>query len=207
MFLDPSRCWTLCIITSRSWSNFTRSDVITRHLNGILLIVTVKGKVHPGTGHEDPEGEKYSYTLSLTSALDGGGWSTPSPGRFIPWKETRYPLYRKLDGPQGRSGRMRKTSPQPGFDPRTVQPVASRYIDCTIPVHIRVTYVKVRCLFARLSSYKDMLRCDVKQSNKFNRNKTRPTYYVDFFVLSTYPTDSGIHLCWHFSWIYWPLKI
>jgi hypothetical protein len=30
--------------------------------------------------------------LSLTSALDGGGWSTPRPGRFSPGK-TRYPLY------------------------------------------------------------------------------------------------------------------
>jgi hypothetical protein len=28
----------------------------------------------------------YSSTLSLTSALDGGGWSTPRPGRFIPGK-------------------------------------------------------------------------------------------------------------------------
>ena len=29
-------------------------------------------------------------------------------------------------GPQGRSGQVRKISPPPGFDPRTVQPVASR---------------------------------------------------------------------------------
>ena len=28
---------------------------------------------------------------------------------------------------------MRKISPQPGFDARTVQPVASRYTDCAIP--------------------------------------------------------------------------
>jgi hypothetical protein len=26
----------------------------------------------------------YSSTLSLTSALDGGGWSNPRPGRFTP---------------------------------------------------------------------------------------------------------------------------
>jgi hypothetical protein len=31
-------------------------------------------------------------------------------------------------GPQGRYGRVRTISPQPRFDPRTVQPVASRYI-------------------------------------------------------------------------------
>jgi hypothetical protein len=42
-------------------------------------------------------------------------------------EKTRYPLYRRLGGPQKRSERMRKISPPPGFDPRTVQPVASRY--------------------------------------------------------------------------------
>ena len=89
-----------------------------------------KGKDHPRTGHEGPEGEySYSCTLSLTSALDGGGWSTPRPGRFTPGKETRYPLYRRLGRPQGRSGRVRKISLTPGFDPRTVQPVSSRYTD------------------------------------------------------------------------------
>jgi len=49
---------------------------------------TGKGKVHPRTGHEGPEGKKsYRSSLSLTSALDGGGWSTPRPGRFPPEKE------------------------------------------------------------------------------------------------------------------------
>ena len=47
-----------------------------------------KGKVHPRTGHEGPEGEQmYSSTLPSTSALDGGGWSTPQPGRFTPGKD------------------------------------------------------------------------------------------------------------------------
>ena len=49
--------------------------------------------------------------------------------RFTPWKESRYPLYRRLGGPQGRYGRVRKISLPPGFDPRTVQPVASRFTD------------------------------------------------------------------------------
>ena len=34
-----------------------------------------------------------------------------------------------LGGPQGQSGQMRKISPPPEFDPRTVQPVDSRYTD------------------------------------------------------------------------------
>jgi hypothetical protein len=85
-------------------------------------------QVHPRTGHEGQERE-YRYTLSLTSALDGGGWSTSVSGRFTPRQETRYPLFRRLGWTQGRSGRVRKISAPPGFDRRTVQPVESRYID------------------------------------------------------------------------------
>jgi hypothetical protein len=89
-----------------------------------------KGTVHPITGHEGPEGEQmYSSTLPSTSALDGGGWSKPLPGRFTPRKEIRYPLYRRLGEPQGRSGRVREISPPLGFDPLTVQSAASRYTD------------------------------------------------------------------------------
>jgi len=56
-----------------------------------------------------------------------GGWSTPRPGRFTPAK-TRYPLYRRLGGPQGRSGQVRNITPSAGFDPRTVQPVARPFL-------------------------------------------------------------------------------
>jgi hypothetical protein len=56
--------------------------------------------------------------LSLTSALDGGVWSTLRPGRFTPGKDP-YTLYGRLGGPQGRSRRVREISPAPVFDPRT----------------------------------------------------------------------------------------
>jgi len=60
-------------------------------------------------------------------ALVGGEGSAACPSHSLPPGKTRYPLYRKLGGPQGRSGQVRKISPLLGFDPRTVQPVASRY--------------------------------------------------------------------------------
>ena len=47
----------------------------------------------------------------------------------LPQGKTQNSLYRKLDGPQSRSGEVLKISPTPCFDPRTVQPVASRYTD------------------------------------------------------------------------------
>ena len=48
----------------------------------------------------------------------------------LPPGKTRYPLYSRLDGPQGG-----KSRPPPRFDPRTVHPVASRYTDWAIPAH------------------------------------------------------------------------
>ena len=48
---------------------------------------------------------------------------------LYPRGKTRYQLYRRLGGTQGRSGRVRNISPPPRFDPRTIQPVASRYTD------------------------------------------------------------------------------
>ena len=40
-------------------------------------------------------------------------------------------------GPKGRSEQVRKISPPPGFDPRTVQPVVSRYTDyATRPIKL-----------------------------------------------------------------------
>jgi hypothetical protein len=63
------------------------------------------------------------YTL----ALEGGEESASRPGRFLPPGKTRYPLYRRLGGPQGRSGHVRKISPPLEFDPRTLQPVQSLY--------------------------------------------------------------------------------
>jgi hypothetical protein len=67
-------------------------------------------------------------TLSLTSALDGVGGQSHAPAALPPGR-TRYPFYRRLGGPQDRFGRVRKISRPPGFDPRTVVPVASRYPD------------------------------------------------------------------------------
>jgi hypothetical protein len=47
-------------------------------------------------------------------------WTPPPPARPIyPRGKTRYPLYRRLGGPQVLSERDQKISPAPGFDHRT----------------------------------------------------------------------------------------
>jgi hypothetical protein len=65
----------------------------------------------------------------MTTALEGGEGSASRPGRSLSPGKTPYPLYSRLGGPQGRSAQVRKVSPSPGFDPWTVQPVASYYTD------------------------------------------------------------------------------
>ena len=77
----------------------------------------------------------WNTTLPSTSALEGVGGKRHGPATLSLGK-TRYPLYRRLGGPQGRSGRVRKTSSPCRFDPRTVQPVASHYKDWAISAHI-----------------------------------------------------------------------
>jgi len=87
-----------------------------------------KGKVHSRTGYKDPEGEVQLYSFFNLSAK--WGWvviATPQP--LYPGKETRYPLYRRLGGPQGHSGQVWNISPSLGFIPWNAQPVASHYTD------------------------------------------------------------------------------
>ena len=50
-----------------------------------MLAMQLTGKVHPRPGHEDSEWvSTYSSTLSLTSALDGRGWSMSRPAALPP---------------------------------------------------------------------------------------------------------------------------
>jgi hypothetical protein len=104
---------------------------------------------------------------------EGMGWLAPRPGRFTPWKETRYQLYRRLGGPQGRSGRVRKISPPLGFDPRTVQPVAIRYTDWAIAAHT--------------SSYRQNILKELKLIfAKFRTNVMPPAVTLNLHVLIRY---------------------
>ena len=41
----------------------------------------------------------------MTAALEGDEWSAARSGRTLSPGKTRYPLYRRLGGPQGRTGR------------------------------------------------------------------------------------------------------
>jgi hypothetical protein len=110
------------------------------------------------------------------------GGQRHAPAALPPGK-TRYPLYRRLGGPQGRSGRMRKISPPPpGFDTRTVQPIASRYtgpyascmysglfilglrcyVTCINPLNAELNPIRYLLALARAHHFVDVSRIRVK---------------------------------------------
>jgi hypothetical protein len=86
----------------------------------------------------------YSSTHSQPRRQKGVGGQHHAPAALPPGK-IRYPLYRRQGVPLGSSGRVRKISPPPEFDPRTVQPVVSRYTDwATGPTFVVVSLWNTR---------------------------------------------------------------
>jgi len=78
-------------------------------------------------------GEVWLYS-SVTAALEGGEWWAARCGRTLPPRKARYPFYRRLGGPQGRSGRAEKSRPHRDSIP--VQSVVTRYTDwATRPIY------------------------------------------------------------------------
>jgi hypothetical protein len=123
------------------------------------------------------------------------------------------PLYRRLVRPQGRSGRVRKISPPPEFDPRTVQPVASSYTDwaiaaqivdyhniklswtlevrmltlsvlCTVQPTVRSVHCPAHCPFCALSSPLYSVCC-TNRTYSINYIQTKYTMYVLYTIEST----------------------
>jgi len=76
---------------------------------------------------------------SMTAALEGGEWSAARPGRTLPPERPGTHCTGGWVGPRAVL-EGRKISSTPRFDPRTVQPVASRYTDWATGPTIRDQY-------------------------------------------------------------------
>jgi hypothetical protein len=70
--------------------------------------------------------------------MGAGGQRLARP--LYPRERDQLQLYRKLAGPQGRSGKVRKNSFPLGFDRRIVQPVANCYTGYALPAQTHVAY-------------------------------------------------------------------
>ena len=77
--------------------------------------------------------------LFLDHGTRRGDGQCHAPASLYPWERPGTHCNRRLGGPQGRSGQVRKISPPPGFDPRTVQHVGSRYTKLPDPYVATVT--------------------------------------------------------------------
>jgi hypothetical protein len=121
------------------------------------------------TVHEGPYGEyRYSPSLFLDLGTGRGRGQRHAAAVFYPVGKIRYPLYKRLCGPQDRSGQVRKISSRPGFDPRTVKPVASRYTDLATRPTLRSVYV--------------LLFCDETWVS-YNRRKRDPTWSSNYLLI------------------------
>jgi hypothetical protein len=104
-------------------------------INVSLTSCKGKGKVHPRTGHEGPEGEQvYSSTLSSTSPLNELGGQGQDSAALPPGKKG-YPLNRRLDvGPRdgldgcGKSRPHRDSIPVPCSSERVAIPTELNFI-------------------------------------------------------------------------------
>ena len=125
---DFHKNWRLSVIRNLSrkvkFNQNLRRITLTLHGEGKVKVkVTLVQPLRLCTGRTAHRGSRGIALLFLDHVTIWGWGVSVTPRPLF----TRYPLYRRLGGPQGRSGQVRKISPPPGFDPRTVQPVASRY--------------------------------------------------------------------------------
>ena len=97
----------------------------------------VKGKNTLEHAMKAQTGEwRYSSTLSLNSGLYESGGERHDPAAFPRERPGAHCIGGWVGPSADLSVQGRKTSPPPKFDPRTVQPVASRHTNYTVPANI-----------------------------------------------------------------------
>ena len=127
------------------------------------------------------------------------GWVVNATPRLLYPRERPGPLYKGLVGPKCRSGEMREISAPPGFDLRTVQPVASSYTDwatrltCLInTLRILKTYQLIRMTSKTLNygtvplSSQEIITCFKEPSycrENFSLVNNIPSFYTNRNIL------------------------
>ena len=118
----------------------SENQMYLKVLTTILYNNKRKRQSDPVTGPVWPRGwvEVQLYS-SMTTAPEGGEWSAARPGLTLLLGKTRYPFYRRVVRPQGRSGREEKLVPT-GIRSRTVQTVAQSLYRLSYPAHNCLQY-------------------------------------------------------------------
>ena len=115
--------WQLrCTIRTFNSSHLTVANALT----GTKVKVKVKVKFSLEQATKAQRGSR-CIALSLTSALDGVGGLRHAPAALLPRKRPSTHCVGGWVGPRAGLDGCGKSRRPPGFDPRTAQPVASRY--------------------------------------------------------------------------------
>jgi hypothetical protein len=100
----------VCVILLIIYSTPTNLLYFPKNTSKFLGNYKLKLKLSHYTPRRRFGGEENSSSSFSISALDGGEWSAPRPCRALaPGKGLRYPLFRRLGGPQSRSGHRNYT--------------------------------------------------------------------------------------------------
>ena len=116
----------------------------------------------------------------MTAALEGGEWSAARSGRTLPTGKTRYLFYKRLGGPQGRSGQAENLIPT-GMRSRTVQPVAQSLY--------RLRYRSHKATNTH-SEYVILIAIPLQQ---WLQERTLPLHYVHCLSCKRLPLDRFFH--------------
>jgi hypothetical protein len=116
----------------------------------------------------------YSSTHSLTSALDGGVSFTPRP-LYSQEKSPSYPLDRRLDEPQSRSGRSgEEKNSQPHYPDFRIKTVRKATKNMPGKSAARPRFENVACIDClHTRSVPFMLRCRVRMRRVMRMSHTR----------------------------------
>ena len=118
----------------------------------------------------------------------GGGGPAPRPGRITSGERPGTNCTGGWVGPRPGLDRRRKYNPPPGFDPRTVQPVASRYTDWAIPAAEAASNpCKYACESIRLTFH-------LKKLCKSYRISIRDVAMFVYFI--TYGPEATMYTTW-----------
>ena len=129
LWLSHEKWWKSSLKASLVIENLIACFRISQNLRQKKVKVTLVQALRLCRGRKAHRESKGVAILFLDHGNRMGWGVSVTPWLLVTQGKTRYPLYKRLGGLQGRSGQVRKISPPQRFDPRTVQPVASRYTD------------------------------------------------------------------------------
>jgi hypothetical protein len=153
-FLSPSSVhyinFTTAVIPHHMWQSITHfsiCNISNTHIhhtylqnpNGSIICLCAyfrgkgKGKVHPITGPKAQRGTR-GIALLIHDLGPGRGWVVSAmPRPLYPQERPSTHCTGGQVGPRAGQEHVQKICSPPGFDPQTVQPVASCYTDWAIP--------------------------------------------------------------------------